>query len=730
MAKRFNRIAAVALSVALLSTSTAGIIPQAAADSTVTDATSWKYAMAEDFEASTADGEYETWGGYSEVLKGDKDYTTNGIIKENKGANNSKGLYVRSLKGVGDSAYCQPYYAFNKAGDFAGATELWIWYDYSNYQKNGALTIRPTVTTPSGDVDLRMRAGAPIYIQNADGSFKYCTLTADTTDEAPIKAEDLAGLKGYIRIPLSSFNGNGKAFVNTGITKLSGGYFMYDHSFITDAGNNFVENGFTIDNVLFAGQDMNSTATVKSLLGLDVNETDKKAADAVSAKIAALPAKADVTLGKKADVEAARAEYDKLSDSAKKLVDTTKLTTAETQIKILTAAADPTTAAVIKTAVDKINGLPSSDKLTIANKTDVEAARIAYNAVLAMTFVSNSADVAQSLVTNYAVLTKAESTMTTLIAAEEASKVDKDTAAPVIAAIAALPTTILPANSDAVTAAKTAYESLTPSQKAIVTNYSILEAAINKLAAFAKRSADDPDPSWNYLSLADFENLQTGYAFSSEADSASTSSAGFKYMNEPNGKNDASFKSVVAKNGFKGTNAWTVQGIDATGSYAQPLLRVDQLNGSKFKDYSGATEMVLYVDFSNIKLDTIGVQFRFMENDIKSDGATSGSITQWGLSKGAYVYIQDSTGKWVKVYNDKSGFKDASCKLPVEVTGRAASDKDGLAAVAGYKGMVRIPLSQFTNVDATPAKPTMNDPNGKMDLQQVTQVWTVFQLSE
>ncbi len=39
--------------------------------------------------------------------------------------------------------------------------------------------------------------------------------------------------------------------------------------------------------------------------------------------------------------------------------------------------------------------------------------------------------------------------------------------------------------------------------------------------------------------------------------------------------------------------------------------------------------------------------------------------------------------------------------------------------MAGYKGMIRIPLSQFENING-------QDSNGKMDLRQVTQLWLVF----
>lgn len=73
------------------------------------------------------------------------------------------------------------------------------------------------------------------------------------------------------------------------------------------------------------------------------------------------------------------------------------------------------------------------------------------------------------------------------------------------------------------------------------------------------------------------------------------------------------FQSLITNKGYKDSKAFYLPGRSGNlkGQYAQPLLRLDQLVGSQFKDYTGAEEMLVYVDFTNIKLDSVGMQFRF-----------------------------------------------------------------------------------------------------------------------
>lgn len=99
----------------------------------------------------------------------------------------------------------------------------------------------------------------------------------------------------------------------------------------------------------------------------------------------------------------------------------------------------------------------------------IAAARDAYDALT---------EVAKGLVTNYSVLTAAESSFTKV-----SSDVDK--AAPVIAMIEKLPQTVTLKDRDTVTEALNAYLDLYPRTRKYVTNYDKLAAAVETIEALA-----------------------------------------------------------------------------------------------------------------------------------------------------------------------------------------------------------------------------------------------------
>lgn len=706
--KQLNRFLAVALSAAMLSTATVGIVPLVKADDTVPDASSWQYTMVEDFESLAVGTSYANWGKYPKNVADE--------AKSGVGAGNSIGLYVHTT-GDKDSAYGQPFYYMNKEADYTGAEELWIWYDNTAYQDPNDLIIRPRMMVGATQEDPTMISDAPIYFQTSDG-WKASTLTTapdDTpTAECAIRKEDLTGFKGYIRIPLTDFrDSNGDPFSGT-ITNFVGGYWIFDFSFITDDNENYVENGFVMDNVLLAGPTMTNGLAVSELLG---SGDSKDAAQKVIDQIDALPAVDALTAADKDAVAAARAAYDALPIDAQAQVTNYSTLTAD-ELKMVELCLTDTEKAAVDDANAKITALPAADSLTLADKDAVTAARTAYDAVPAA---------AQVLIKDYTKLTNDEAKIAEL---EDTAAKDQQAADAVTKMIGALPATILPTDADTVKAARDAYDKLNDAQKALVTNVSILEAAEKTIASYNNRLPEDPDPSWSYLSLADFDNLQTGYKFgdASEVDTTSQYKNVYKYMNEPNGKQNHDFYSVVEANGFNGSNALNVCGVagDTDGSYAQPLIRCDKLNNDTYKDYTGAQEFVMYVDFTNVKMDTVGLQFRLMENDMDASGQPTGTVSQWGLKEGGYVYIQVN-GVWTKVSNSDSNYEETLGILPVEVSGRQeipagsnSSYPDGLAEVQGYKGMVRIPLSQLALVGDSA------DVDGKMDLTQVCQLWMVF----
>ncbi len=119
-----------------------------------------------------------------------------------------------------------------------------------------------------------------------------------------------------------------------------------------------------------------------------------------------------------------------------------------------------------KPVTDQIAALPST--ITLSHKSKVTAARAAYNALTATQ---------KALVTNLSKLTAAESTIAKL----EQAEADEEAAQAVIDQIAALPSTITLSHKSKVTAARSAYNALTSTQKSLVTNLSKLTSAETKI---------------------------------------------------------------------------------------------------------------------------------------------------------------------------------------------------------------------------------------------------------
>ena len=184
--------------------------------------------------------------------------------------------------------------------------------------------------------------------------------------------------------------------------------------------------------------------TLKKLTDAESAIADLEAAKGADDKINVLPATDEITLDDKADVEAARAAYDALTDDQKALVDedtVKKLTDAEKKIADCEAA---------KEAGDTINALPAADDVTFENKEAVEAARAAYDALTDDQKALVSEDTLKKL-------TDAEKAIADIEAANAASET-----------INALPEDVTLENKDAVEAARAAYDALTDDQKALV----------------------------------------------------------------------------------------------------------------------------------------------------------------------------------------------------------------------------------------------------------------------
>ncbi len=208
---------------------------------------------------------------------------------------------------------------------------------------------------------------------------------------------------------------------------------------------------------------------------LEAAAADQAAAQAVIDQIAAL---GEITLEKKAAVEAARAAYNTLTEKQKRLVTNLEvLTAAEAKIAELEAAAgeEEKDQAAAKGVSDQIAAL---GEITLDKKKAVEAARAAYNTLT---------EKQKQLVTNLEVLAAAE----VKIAQLEAAAADQAAAKAVSDQIAVLGEITLDKKND-VEAAREAYEALTDNQKPLVSNLEVLTAAEAKIAEL-EAAADEAE---------------------------------------------------------------------------------------------------------------------------------------------------------------------------------------------------------------------------------------------
>ena len=158
----------------------------------------------------------------------------------------------------------------------------------------------------------------------------------------------------------------------------------------------------------------------------------------------------------------AKADLDKLKTSAELAADEKTQTDADAVKALIEALGD----------------------VTLEKKESVEAARNAYDAL--------STD-AKKLVSNYDVLVQAEKTIQTLEAKKQQeelkNQMDAAAAASVSSAITAIEEVTLDKRG-VVEAARAAYNTLTEDQKALVTNYTDLTAAENRIAELVQEAAD------------------------------------------------------------------------------------------------------------------------------------------------------------------------------------------------------------------------------------------------
>ena len=206
---------------------------------------------------------------------------------------------------------------------------------------------------------------------------------------------------------------------------------------------------------------------------------DQEAADAVSKMIEELPDSDDP--GFKEAVENAREAYDALSETQQDLVTNYDLLEkAEEDLK--KAEQDAADQAAADEVIEKINNLP--DDITLDNENAINEAREAYN---------NLTEEQQALVTNENKLKKAEEDLASLQnQPDQGDDSGQEAVNAVIEKIEGLPEDITLADEAAVKEAREAYDSLTPDQKALVTNYDVLLAAETDLVIRLIDDLSDP----------------------------------------------------------------------------------------------------------------------------------------------------------------------------------------------------------------------------------------------
>ena len=184
------------------------------------------------------------------------------------------------------------------------------------------------------------------------------------------------------------------------------------------------------------------------LTAAEVRYADLRAADEVNTLIDSI---GDVTYSteSKGKIDAARAAYNALTPEQQALVPNYETLTA--------AEVSYTDLKVAKEAEDAINALPATDDITASDKAKVQAAQAKYDALTP----------AQKEMVSATVVAKLEAAGN-MVAAQE-----------VIASIEAIDASN--PDSTKVAEARTAYNTLTADQKALVDNYAVLTAAENKL---------------------------------------------------------------------------------------------------------------------------------------------------------------------------------------------------------------------------------------------------------
>lgn len=179
------------------------------------------------------------------------------------------------------------------------------------------------------------------------------------------------------------------------------------------------------------------------------------------------------TSASKIKIDLARAAYDALDDELKASVGNYEVLTAA-EARYAQLKAEQEDAAAAAPVIAKIDAI---GKVTINSRELIEAAEAAYGALT---------ESQKALVTNYDVLTAARAAYNELV---QAAQGDQEAAQAVMDKIDAIGAVTLESE-EAISQARSAYDGLTASQKALVTNYAVLTNAESAFADLVKQQAD------------------------------------------------------------------------------------------------------------------------------------------------------------------------------------------------------------------------------------------------
>lgn len=217
----------------------------------------------------------------------------------------------------------------------------------------------------------------------------------------------------------------------------------------------------------------NYDVLVAAEAALEVAKENAAVIKAVEDKINAI-GEVTYTSTSKIKIDLARAAYDALDDELKAGVSNYAVLTAA-EARYAELKGDQEDAAAAAPVIAKINAI---GKVTINSKSLIEAAEAAY---------AELTESQKALVTNYDVLVAARAAYDELVQAQQG---DQEAAQAVIEKINAIGTVTLESEA-AINEARTAYDKLTASQKALVTNYAVLTNAESTYAALIKQQADE-----------------------------------------------------------------------------------------------------------------------------------------------------------------------------------------------------------------------------------------------